>query len=101
MILPDAMFRRMAQDLRNQIATGVLGPGDQLPTETELMDAYECSRIVPQQALAMLAAEGLIIKRHGKGSFVRSLDDGPLRHCPTCRCGPYTKRRRRAPDAQQ
>ncbi|MFC9732543.1 GntR family transcriptional regulator [Streptomyces roseolus] len=65
----------IAEDLRTQITTGHLKPGDRLPSEPKLATHYKVSTPTIRQALALLQAEGLIQKTHGKGNFVRA----PLR----------------------
>ncbi|MFF8408302.1 GntR family transcriptional regulator [Streptomyces omiyaensis] len=65
----------IAEDLRIQITTGHLKPGDRLPSEPKLATQYKVSTPTLRQALALLQAEGLIEKTHGKGNFVRA----PLR----------------------
>ncbi|MEU8884341.1 GntR family transcriptional regulator [Streptomyces hydrogenans] len=65
----------IAKDLRTQIATGRLKPGARLPSEPKLATHYKVSTPTIRQALALLQAEGLIEKTHGKGNFVRT----PLR----------------------
>ncbi|MFB6899321.1 MULTISPECIES: GntR family transcriptional regulator [Streptomyces] len=65
----------IAEDLRIQITTGGLKPGDRLPSEPKLATHYKVSTPTIRQALALLQAEGLIEKTHGKGNFVRA----PLR----------------------
>ncbi|MFI8421754.1 GntR family transcriptional regulator [Streptomyces sp. NPDC085479] len=65
----------IAEDLRTQITTGRLKPGDRLPSEPRLATHYKVSTPTVRQALALLQAEGLIEKAHGKGNFVRT----PLR----------------------
>lgn len=44
-------------------------PDQQLPTENELIAQFKVSRITIRQALAELANEGFIYKKHGSGSF--------------------------------
>ncbi|MEU3607251.1 GntR family transcriptional regulator [Streptomyces sp. NPDC035033] len=61
----------IAEDLRTQITTGYLKPGDRLPSEPKLATHYKVSTPTLRNALALLQAEGLIDKRHGKGNFVR------------------------------
>lgn len=61
----------IADDLRNQITTGRLKPGERLPSETQLAAQYEVSAATLRSALAMLQGEGLVEKIHGKGNFVR------------------------------
>ncbi|MEV6198790.1 GntR family transcriptional regulator [Streptomyces sp. NPDC051771] len=62
----------IAEDLRTQITTGRLKSGDRLPSEPKLATHYKVSTPTVRQALALLQAEGLIEKTHGKGNFVRT-----------------------------
>ena len=68
--LPQTLHARLRDALRAQILDGRLRPGDQLPSESALQAAHGVSRITVRQALAALQADGLIVKRHGKGAFV-------------------------------
>ncbi|MFD5286050.1 GntR family transcriptional regulator [Streptomyces rubrogriseus] len=61
----------VAEDLRRQITTGRIGPGDRLPSESALADRYKVSTATLRSALAVLQGEGLVEKIHGKGNFVR------------------------------
>lgn len=71
--VPGPVYLRIARDLRERIVTGQLGPGDQLPTEQELVEAYgTASRYPARQAIAQLVGEGLVITKRPQGSFVRS-----------------------------
>ncbi|MEU3477163.1 GntR family transcriptional regulator [Streptomyces sp. NPDC033754] len=65
----------IADDLRTQISTGRLKAGARLPSETQLAAHYKVSTPTLRNALALLQAEGLIEKVHGKGNFIHS----PLR----------------------
>ena len=58
---------RLAADLRRRIAAGEWGPGEQIPSVTALADSYHVSRATVAKALAALADEGLIVRRHGWG----------------------------------
>ena len=42
--MPDPMYRRIAEDLRDKIESGALPRGSQLPTEIELRERYDASR---------------------------------------------------------
>jgi GntR family transcriptional regulator len=64
-------YRRIADSLREQISSGTLRPGDQLPAEPQLADAYDASRSTIRLAIGMLATNGLIETRQGMGTFVR------------------------------
>lgn len=70
-------YRRIADDLKQAIHTGVYGPGDRLPGENDLMATYEVARMTARQALGVLQSEGLAEARKGAGVFVRSFR--PLR----------------------
>ncbi|MFD9241172.1 GntR family transcriptional regulator [Streptomyces sp. NPDC059556] len=61
----------IADDLRSQITTGHLKAGERLPPEPRLAADYKVSILTLRNALALLQAEGLIEKIHGKGNFVR------------------------------
>jgi GntR family transcriptional regulator len=56
--------------LHDEIVRGVFEPGDPLPTEQAMCAQFGVSRITVRRALADLADEGLIQRRHGVGSFV-------------------------------
>ncbi|MGB3699406.1 MAG: GntR family transcriptional regulator [Gordonia sp. (in: high G+C Gram-positive bacteria)] len=47
-----------------------LHPGDQLPTEDELIETFGVSRITVRRAMQNLASRNLITTRRGRGSFV-------------------------------
>jgi GntR family transcriptional regulator len=61
----------IADDLRLQITTGRMKPGERLPSEADLADRYKVSTVTLRSALAVLQGEGLVDKIHGKGNFVR------------------------------
>lgn len=56
--------------LETEIAEGRLKPGDRIPTEAKLAEAFEVSRNVVREAVARLKSEGLVISRQGLGAFV-------------------------------
>lgn len=53
------------------IDDGSLTPGDKLPPEAEIVRQQGVSRTVVREAMQRLQAMGLIVTRHGIGSFVR------------------------------
>jgi GntR family transcriptional repressor for pyruvate dehydrogenase complex len=65
----------LADEIRNWIAAGKLIPGDKLPTERELCEKYEVSRIVVREAMSRLRHEGLAVAHQGKGVFVAYPED--------------------------
>lgn len=67
-----AKYEKIADGLRARIRAGEWGPGDKLPSETpDLTGQYKTSLPTIRQALAVLAAEGVVDKVHGRGNFVR------------------------------
>jgi GntR family transcriptional regulator len=70
------LHRQLFLVLHDEIARGALRPGDPLPTEQSLGEQFGVSRITVRRALADLAEQGYIERRHGVGSFVRQRDPG-------------------------
>ena len=60
----------LVDDFGVRIRDGVLRPGDKLPTESEIMQAFGVSRTVVREALSKLQAAGLVETHHGIGTFV-------------------------------
>jgi GntR family transcriptional regulator len=54
-----------------ELIEGGLAPHDRLPTERELAEALEVSRVTVRRVLAAMAAEDLIYRIQGSGTFVR------------------------------
>lgn len=65
-------YFQLAEDIREQILSGRLKPGDALPTESQLGVQYGISKMTVRNGLKLLADEGLIESFRGKGSFVSS-----------------------------
>ncbi len=65
-------YRVLADDLRSQITSGQLRPGDRLPTEPQLCRDSRVSRSTVREALRLLASQHLIVTTRGVagGSFV-------------------------------
>jgi GntR family transcriptional regulator len=72
--------QQIAADLRAQIMSGDLGPGQRLPTTGQLMDRYAVTGQTVQRTLGVLKAEGFVVGRAGVGVFVR--DESPLAITP-------------------
>lgn len=64
------VYYRLANDIKQQIESGVLKDGDLIPTEAQLGEQYSVSRMTVRQGIALLAEAGLISTVKGKGSFV-------------------------------
>jgi DNA-binding FadR family transcriptional regulator len=73
-----AVFRQLADLLRNQIESGELGPGDPLPSELRLAQEHGISRTTVRQAIAQLRTEGLVSVERPRGTFVRTPEEVQL-----------------------
>jgi GntR family transcriptional regulator len=67
----DPMYRTIAQELQEEILSGTVQPGDQIPTELELRDKYSASRNTIRDAVKWLASRGLVETKPGQGTFVK------------------------------
>jgi len=68
--MPEPIYRSIADDLRRQIESGELRPGQQLRTEIELRDHYNASRNTIRDAIKLLISRGLVETRPGQGTYV-------------------------------
>jgi len=76
------LYARIREHIRDQIDQGIRKPGDRLPSENELAEAFRVSRITVKQAMAALAKEGLVYRIQGRGTFVADGTGGepPMPH---------------------
>jgi GntR family transcriptional regulator len=65
-----ARYVEIADHLRDLVDRAV--PGERLPSESELCDEFGVSRMTARHAVQQVEAEGLIERRRGAGTFVRS-----------------------------
>lgn len=73
--LPDLV----ADTLRDNIAQGRFTVGQRLPAEPQLAEQMGVSRATLRQALSQLTQEGLLVRQHGRGTFVSTLPHAVLR----------------------
>lgn len=67
---PVPFYAQIRDALRKQILDGVRASHQRLPSESQLIEMFGVSRITVRQALRELESEGLIVRVHGKGTFV-------------------------------
>ncbi len=70
LLATEGLSDRLAADLRQQIETGALQPGNKLPTELALAAQFAVSRTVVREAVSRLRSTGLLVARQGSGVFV-------------------------------
>lgn len=70
------VVEQVFQQLKQLLINGEWNPGDKVPSENELADKFNVSRITIRQALQRLNTLGLIETRRGEGSFVKAVDVG-------------------------
>ncbi len=63
-------YRQLYESLKHQIISGVYQPDDLLPSENQLAEWHQITRMTVRQALKELLNEGYIRKHQGKGTFV-------------------------------
>jgi GntR family transcriptional regulator len=66
----DLVYMRVADDITARIRSGELSPGTRLRSERELAEHYGVSYGSVRSAMKVLRDRGLIITRHGRGTFV-------------------------------
>lgn len=66
-----AVFRQVADHLRDAIERGRLRENDRIPSEAALVEHYGVARMTVRNAIQVLQSEGLVLAEHGRGVFVR------------------------------
>lgn len=67
---PLTRARWLAADLRARLLSGEWDRGARLPSETDLAQTYQVSRVTVRTALKSLEGQGFVDIRHGAGTFV-------------------------------
>jgi DNA-binding FadR family transcriptional regulator len=78
---PLQRYEQIAERLSADIRSGLIAPGERLPSERELARSLDVSRASVREALAALQLRGVVETRPGAGTFVTSdaaaKPDGP------------------------
>jgi GntR family transcriptional regulator len=69
-------YGTLALALRDRILQGEWAPGDVIPAESALAQSYGVALGTIRQALSLLVEDGVLQRRHGKGTFVTKGVDG-------------------------
>lgn len=66
----EPLYLQIQKILQDQIRSGNLPPGMQIPSEIELAEQYQVSRMTARKSIDGLVAKGLLFRQPGKGTFV-------------------------------
>jgi len=64
------LYHQVVENLRELIQSEQLAAGEMTPSEWDLSGAYGVSRLTVRRAIDDLVREGLLIRKHGVGTFV-------------------------------
>lgn len=67
---PLQIYEQVAEQIRGSIRQGVYAPGTRLPSERELALRLKVSRPAVREAIGALQNEGIVVTRHGSGTYV-------------------------------
>lgn len=62
---------QLYEQILNRIVSGGMAVGSRLPSESQLAELFGVSRPVVREALSRLQADGIVVSRHGSGSYVQ------------------------------
>jgi len=69
------LYRQIRALITRSLEAGEWGPGDVIPSESELAARYGVSQGTVRKAIDEMAAENLLVRRQGKGTFVATHND--------------------------
>ncbi len=71
-------YLRLRRAIRSSVERGAVEPGQVLPSERELARQLAISRVTVRKAITGLVEDGVLIQRHGAGTFVAERIVKPL-----------------------
>lgn len=69
------LYRQIKEFMISSLEAGEWGPGDAIPSEGELAVRFNVSQGTVRKAIDEMAAENLLVRRQGKGTFVATHSD--------------------------
>jgi GntR family transcriptional regulator len=71
-ILPQGgpLYLQLKRWIEDAVARGAIKPGDALPSERDLAAKVDVSRVTVRKAVLHLVQDGVLVQRHGSGTFV-------------------------------
>jgi DNA-binding FadR family transcriptional regulator len=73
-----SMHGRIVRELGLRIVSGEIKPGERLPSEATLLEAYDVSRPVLREAMRVLVAKGLVLSKQRAGATVKPANEWHL-----------------------
>ena len=73
------IYRQIVRQVNHAVASGVLMPGDKLPSQRELARELVVSHLTVKKAYEVLEAGGVTMARRGRGTFVAEQPPGKLK----------------------
>lgn len=67
-----AKYRFLVESIKEKIKSGAYAPGERMESENDLSETFGYSRQTVRQALSVLEQEGLIERRRGSGTYIRT-----------------------------
>ncbi|MTW87664.1 GntR family transcriptional regulator [Virgibacillus dakarensis] len=65
-----SLYEQVYESLKQEILSSKYKVGEQVPSEKELSEAFQVSRITSKKALERLTKEGYVYRQQGRGTFV-------------------------------
>lgn len=67
---PKQIYEQVADQIRAGIESGLYAEGSRLPSERDLAQRLKVSRPAVREAIGALQNEGMVVTRHGSGTYV-------------------------------
>lgn len=64
------LYEQLKNAIKEDIKAQIYRPGDRMPSEAEMEEKYQVSRITVRKAVKELCDEEILVRRQGKGTFV-------------------------------
>ena len=69
------VYVQVAAEIRQEILSGRLRPGEKAPSEAEISERYSVGRATARKAIGVLRTEGLVVVPRGHGAYVREMPE--------------------------
>ena len=64
------LYVKLRRSIEDAVERGIIRPGDALPSERDIAVGADISRVTVRKAVQHLVKSGILIQRHGSGTFV-------------------------------